>query len=106
MIRSLQKWMSVVKDLVTRTSEQKPVYVISYRVPQTFDILYVYVVHGLTPQYKLILDPANGKVLHQKFIDKLFTNRTPLDELASGLHDKAITKFIGAPFDGKEVTKQ
>ena len=105
MFKSIAKWLSGVKDALSLVSTQKPIYVISHRVPQTFDILYIYIVPGISPQYKLVLDPTDGKVLHQKFIDKLFTSQDPIEELATGIHDKAIGKFIGTPFNGKEVTK-
>lgn len=103
MINNIINWLREVKEAATLAPI--PNYVISYQLPGTSNTLYIYSIIGVVPQYKLILSPENSKVLRQKYIHKLFSDRDPTDELATGVHDAVITKFIGVPFNAKEVIK-
>lgn len=103
MIKSIVKWLDGVKRLVATVAKQEPVYVTSYRVPGSFAILYIYYIAGINPHYRLAIDSNDRSGIKQKYVDKLFTNQNPLEEIATGIHDEAISKFIGAPFIGKDI---
>ena len=105
MIKSIVQWLDGVKRLVATVAKQEPIYVTSYRVPGSFAILYIYYIAGISPHYRLAIDSNDSSGIDQKYIDKLFTNQNPLEEIATGIHDKAISKFIGSPFDGKQVAR-